>query len=70
MAKVFHKDTVFLIQFRHIMTKAGWDKEFVEGLNTQQIESIANEYGAIRRKSRDEDIIKAITGLLGNVGRG
>ena len=70
MAKIFHKDTVYLIQFRLIMIRAGWDKKFVDNLNTQQVEAIADEYGQIRRASRTEDVIKAITGLLGNVGRG
>ena len=70
MAKVFHKDTVYLIQFRASMIQAGWDKAFVENLNSQQLDAIAEEYGYIRRASRNDDIIKAIQKLLGDVGRG
>jgi len=70
MAKIFHQDTVYLIQFRLYMIQAGWDKAFVENLNSQQLGAIAEEYGAIRRASRKDDIIKAIQGMLGDVGRG
>ena len=70
MAKVFHTDKVYIIQMRSWLKHAGWDAEYIDNLDTRQIGAIADEYGRIRRQSRETDLIKAASATMGDLMRG
>ena len=70
MAKVFHTEKVYIIQMRSWLKKAGWDAEFIDNLDTRQLAAIADQYGYLRRQSREVDLIKAASAVMGDLMRG